>query len=182
MGNFGLRAGFVLETTAAAETEALGAAAGACLPPGLTLALRGELGAGKTVFVRGLARGWLGTPAEAVTSPTYVLQHVYRGERGAIYHIDAYRMRGGGAEFEASGLGECLADGAGVVCLEWPERAEDVLPVDRLDLEFEHVAESTRAIHIHATGPRSAEVVQALIARAGSLEKLRARMQAPPTN
>jgi len=169
-----LSAGYVIGTESPAETEALGTLAA---QPGLVVALRGELGAGKTVFVRGLARGLLGPGAVAVTSPTYVLQHVYRGGAGVLYHLDLYRLKGGTGEFEASGLRDCLADPRGVVCLEWPERAEDILPADRLEVELEHQGETRRLLRIKATGPASARIVDAMIQRAGTRERLLAWME-----
>lgn len=160
-----------------AETEALGAIAGSLARPGMLFALRGELGAGKTVFVRGLARGFLGKDEAAVTSPTYVLLHVYRSATKTLYHIDAYRMKGGGDEFESSGLAECMADAAGITCIEWPERVEAVLPEDRIEIELEHRDPTTRALRIMATGAHSAEWVQAMVGQAGNRERLRARME-----
>src|ERR1700759_1404486 len=104
-----------IETHSPKETETLAAKLGAALSGGTLLSLSGELGAGKTCFVRGLARG-LGVPKDVmITRPTYVLQHIYRGGGLTVYHIDAYRLRGGVDEFEASGLEECLRDPNGVV-------------------------------------------------------------------
>ncbi|MCZ7648700.1 MAG: tRNA (adenosine(37)-N6)-threonylcarbamoyltransferase complex ATPase subunit type 1 TsaE [Planctomycetota bacterium] len=99
------RAGFVIETHGSAETEALGRCCGELAPLGFAVTLKGDLGAGKTVFVRGLAQGLLAPGEAEVSSPTYVLQHVHRGGLATLYHIDAYRIEGGAGEFEASGLG-----------------------------------------------------------------------------
>ena len=122
---------------------------------GILITLEGELGAGKTVFVRGLARG-LGIPTEAITSPTYVLQHIYRGGRLLLYHMDAYRIAGGAREFEASGLLECLDDPQAVVCLEWPERlAGFQWPTDRIKVEIEHCDMERRRIKLASMGPRA---------------------------
>jgi len=168
-----LSVGYLIETVAPAETEALGALAAV---PGTVVALRGELGAGKTVFVRGLASGLLGPSTVAVTSPTYVLQHIYRSGTGVLYHLDLYRLKGGTGEFEASGLYECLADPRGVVCLEWPERAEALLPSDRLEVELEHQGATRRLLRIKATGPASARIVDVMILRAGTRDRLLAWM------
>src|SRR5437879_3655150 len=100
---------FTAETSSAAQTEALGAALGRALRGRELIVLSGELGAGKTVFVRGVARGLNMPPGVRVCSPTYVLQHEYTGGRLTLYHIDAYRL-GGAADFENSGLRECLDD------------------------------------------------------------------------
>jgi tRNA threonylcarbamoyladenosine biosynthesis protein TsaE len=138
---------FTIETHSPQETEALAAKIGAALSGGTLLSLSGELGAGKTCFVRGLARG-LGSPKDVmVTSPTYVLQHIYRGGRLTVYHIDAYRLRGGAEEFEASGLEECLRDPQGVVCMEWPECVgTDSLSNNRIEIAIEHVDPETRRL------------------------------------
>ena len=112
------------------------------------IVLSGELGAGKTVFVRGVARGLEIPPSVRVTSPTYVLQHEYSGGRLTLYHIDAYRL-GGAADFENSGLRECLDDAHAVVCIEWPERIADLQwPHGRIFVDIEHVAENRRRISI----------------------------------
>ncbi|GMV79464.1 MAG: hypothetical protein AMXMBFR7_06480 [Planctomycetota bacterium] len=166
------KAGFVVETHGAEETEALGRCCGALRPWGFVLALRGDLGAGKTVFVRGLAAGLLEGDEIEVTSPTYVLQHVYRGQEATLYHIDAYRMSGGAEEFEGAGLRDCLNDRRGVVCLEWPERVEEVLPADRLEVELEHAGGDTRTVHVLATGVLSGALADALAQRVGSRFKL----------
>jgi len=144
---------FTIETHSPQETESLAAKIGAALSGGTLLSLSGELGAGKTCFVRGLARG-LGIPKDVmVTSPTYVLQHIYRGGRLTVYHIDAYRLRGGAEEFEASGLEECLRDPQGVVCMEWPECVgTDSLSSERIEIAIEHVDPETRRLTFAAHG------------------------------
>ncbi len=173
-----LRAGFAIETHSADETAGLGACAGLAAPPGTLFCLRGDLGAGKTVFVSGLARGILPPGTATVTSPTYVLLHVHRGGGKTLYHLDVYRLpKEGGGEFEASGLRECLADPAGVACVEWAERIEEALPGDRVEIEIEHQAPSTRLIHVLATGPSSGMVVDELVRRAGNRERLQASMK-----
>ena len=138
----------VLDSTSATETEEFGAIIGQMLFGRELIVLSGELGAGKTVFVRGVARG-LNVPAGVrVTSPTYVLQHKYSGGRLTLYHIDAYRL-GGAADFEGSGLRECLDDPNGVVCLEWPERVDGVdWPASRIFVEIEHAGLDHRRIVI----------------------------------
>ena len=102
----------------AGETEALGRALGAELRPGDLLALRGELGAGKTTLVRGVAAG-MGIDPEQVRSPTFVLHQVYSRDGAMLHHLDAYRL-GAGAdlrhEVDLDGLLE-----QGVVVVEWAE-------------------------------------------------------------
>jgi tRNA threonylcarbamoyladenosine biosynthesis protein TsaE len=141
----------IIDSTSAPQTEALGESIGRRISGGTVVLLSGELGAGKTVFVRGLARGLSMPRGVAVTSPTYVLQHAYRGGRLTLYHIDAYRIAGGAAEFEGSGLRECLDDPNGVVCIEWPERLADFQwPGARIDVKLEHVDEQHRRVTINS--------------------------------
>ena len=129
----------------------------------MLVALAGELGAGKTVFVRGLAQGLNMPSGVMVTSPTYVLQHIYRGGRLTLYHIDVYRVLGGAAEFEDSGLRECLDDCDGLVCVEWPERVADFQwPADHIMVRIEHLDPQRRRIVMQATGPSSRAALQAL--------------------
>lgn len=107
-------------TNSPERTEALGRALGGALRPGDVVALDGDLGAGKTVFVRGLAAG-AGAAPDAVRSPTFVLHHVYRGGRVVLHHLDFYRL-GSGADLGAFDLDTLLDDGA--VAVEWAEYAQ----------------------------------------------------------
>ena len=127
-----------LRTGSAAETEAVAEEMAARLELGDLLLLAGELGAGKTTFVRGLARG-LGSPAP-VQSPTFQLVRVYPG-RIQLAHLDLYRLESG-AELGDLGLEELLQ--AGVVAVEWGDR-----------LRLEH----SRTIRIHFTAPSPDERV-----------------------
>ena len=183
-----MRAGFVIQTQSAEETEVLGTTAGKLLPAGFVLCLCGELGAGKTAFVRGLARGIFGPDAIQVTSPTYVLMHQYKGENnpnGSLYHIDAYRLGGSptdsSCEFMGAGLGECLNQKNSWVCIEWPERVRGVLPADRIEIEIEHLGEDLREIHLLATGPKAGKVIDELVLVAGTREMLLKTPPAPPS-
>jgi tRNA threonylcarbamoyladenosine biosynthesis protein TsaE len=105
-------------TTSEAETAAIARRLASKLTPGAVLLLSGNLGAGKTAFVRGLAEGLGIDPAE-VSSPTFTLVHEYRGGRLPLYHVDLYRLERGGTE--DLGLEE-LASAAGVLAVEWPDR------------------------------------------------------------
>lgn len=152
-----------VDARSAAETEAVGIRLACGLSGGSLVTLQGELGAGKTVFVRGMACGLNMPPGVIVTSPTYVLQHVYRGGRLTLYHIDIYRMVGGAAEFEASGLRECLDDPQALVCVEWPERLPDFpWPDDRVSVLIEHVDPLSRRITMRPGGARSAAALKQL--------------------
>lgn len=101
-----------------AETRAIASRLAATLGPGSVVLLRGDLGAGKTAFVRGLAEG-LGLDADEVTSPTFTLVHEYRGGRLPLVHVDLYRLDA--VDLDDVGLDPDLAD-QGVVAIEWAER------------------------------------------------------------
>src|SRR5918995_4815895 len=105
-------------TTSEAETAAVARDLAASLSPGDVLLLSGDLGAGKTAFVRGLAEG-LGIDPGEVSSPTFTLLHEYRGGRLTLYHADLYRLDHTGTE--DLGLEEAGASD-GVLAIEWPER------------------------------------------------------------
>lgn len=105
------------------ETEALGEALGRILPPGSVVAYTGGLGAGKTAFTRGLARG-LGIQ-DRVTSPTYTIVNEYEGGRLPLFHFDWYRL-GDGEELFEIGWEDYLSRG-GVCAVEWSENAPEVL-------------------------------------------------------
>lgn len=101
-----------------ADTRAVAARLAGTLRPGAVLLLSGDLGSGKTAFVRGLAWG-LGIDPDAVTSPTFTLVHEYRGGRLPLVHVDLYRLDS--ADLDEIGLDQGLA-ARGVVAIEWPER------------------------------------------------------------
>ena len=106
------------------ETFALGRQVGARLAGGEVLLLDGPLGAGKTVFVKGLADG-LGIDVDEVTSPSFTLVNRYEGGRVTLYHLDLYRLPEGAAAAHAVDLEELLADERAVVVIEWAGRMGD---------------------------------------------------------
>lgn len=130
------------------ETDLFGQAIGTVLRGGDVLALAGELGAGKTAMVRGIVAG-LGGSAAAVTSPTFMLMHEYRG-RLPLIHLDLYRLRQS-AEAEAIGLTACFSQEA-VTAIEWADRFADLLPSDRLDVQLIHRTRMTRMARLEARG------------------------------
>jgi tRNA threonylcarbamoyladenosine biosynthesis protein TsaE len=132
-----------------AETEAIAAELAGRLIGGEVIALEGDLGAGKTQFVRGLVRGLGGEP-RAVSSPTYMLLNVYDGGRLTVFHLDAYRITGAD-DFEAIGFTELLEQG-GVVAVEWPQRVDRLLPARRVTVRITAVDESVRRIEIDFGG------------------------------
>ena len=106
------------QSNSEAETRAIAAALAPTLTPGAVVLLSGDLGAGKTAFVRGLAEG-LGIDPDEVTSPTFTLVHEYRGGRLPLIHVDLYRLDR--AELDEVGLDQDLAV-KGVTAVEWSER------------------------------------------------------------
>ena len=132
-----------LATTSPEETDAAGQRLGATLGAGDIVALTGELGAGKTVFVQGVVRA-LGVTTGA-TSPTFVLVNEYRG-RLPVHHVDAYRTTSL-AELLDLGLEEMM-DGHGVTIIEWAERLEPVLPARSVRVQIAGVGDEPREITI----------------------------------
>ncbi len=148
------------ETHGASASEAIGVHFGASAHAGGVLALCGSLGAGKTTFVRGLARG-LESP-DRVVSPSFTLQCTYGG-RLDLHHFDAYfeeRFR----NLIDEGVDE-LFGGDGVCVVEWAEHVSTDLPEDRLEITLEHADQETRALRVRALGPRSAEWLEQAQAR-----------------
>ncbi len=123
------------------ETEALGEALGRGLRAGDVVLLYGELGAGKTTFARGLARG-AGFRGR-VASPTFALAHAYRGRRLTVHHLDLYRLEG---RVDAElGLEEILADPRGIAVVEWPGPARR-WPARRVEVRLYHARAGRRAV------------------------------------
>ena len=152
------------------ETERLAARLGRLLAGGEALALVGPLGAGKTLFAKGVGRG-LGIAGRDVTSPTFLLIHELSG-RLPLRHIDAYRIAGSEELVELGALevlsGSAIA-GDPVVLVEWADRVADLLPADRIEVTLAHGAGgTTREVTIRATGPRHASLVEALDREDGS--------------
>ena len=130
------------------QTQRLGARLGTLLAAGDVIGLQGELGSGKTNFVKGVARG-LGIRDE-VHSPTFILANEYRGGRLPLFHIDAYRVKDA---IEAQGFGlDDYLNGDGVVVVEWAERVRPALPTELLWMEFRHLSDSKRSLRITAEG------------------------------
>ena len=141
-----------------AETATLGGRIAALLKPGDVVTLAGALGAGKTVFARGLIRAFL--PKEEVPSPTFTLVQTYETARLPIWHVDLYRVKAP-SEVRELGLDEMLERGA--LLIEWPDRMGETLPGDRLDIILEGTEEEDE---------RTAKIVArgAWVARIGALE------------
>ena len=130
---------------------------------GLAISLIGPLGAGKTLFAKGLAEG-LGIDPNQVASPTYVIQHRHRAPDGRLFaHVDLYRLESED-ELEATGFIDCFEPGA-VVVVEWGDRLPGCLPGDHLELRLARVRASTagseRLLEARGSGGEATRVVAA---------------------
>lgn len=136
----------IIITRSEEETEAVGRKLAQSLPLGSSVLLRGNLGAGKTVFSRGFANG-LGI-TEPVSSPTYTIVQEYDlPSGGRLYHLDLYRISDVNAAL-AFGVDEFLDDPKGLALIEWPDRITGILPPDALSIEIEHLSDTERRITI----------------------------------
>jgi tRNA threonylcarbamoyl adenosine modification protein YjeE len=143
-----------------AELQAFAADVAAVLLPGDCVALRGDLGAGKSTFARALIRAFLGDPGHDVPSPTFALRQDYAGPRGSIAHFDLYRLTAA-SELDELGFDETLATAISIV--EWPERAASLLPREHLEVALtEGASTEARLIEIGGSG-RAVGAVAALL-------------------
>src|SRR3954454_20763199 len=133
----------IYETTTPGDTEALAAQLAAQLQAGDVVTISGELGTGKTTFVRGACAA-LGV-RERVTSPTYTIGHRYHGERGEVSHLDLYRFQGMSAA-EWGDLEPYFDDA--IAFVEWPEAGKGVLPPPRFEVRLAHAGDSRREVRI----------------------------------
>ena len=129
------------DTNTPEETYALGRKLAGEFYAGGCISLIGDLGAGKTAFVRGLAEGF-GADVALVSSPTYVLVQEYPTAGMPLYHIDLYRMVDAQAELADLGMDEMLDEG--VVVIEWADRAGEALPIPRTEISIEIIGEQSR--------------------------------------
>ncbi len=134
-------------SNSAVETEKIGEALGAVLEPGAVVAYRGDLGAGKTAFTRGLARG-LGA-REQVTSPTYTIVNEYLSGRMPLFHFDMYRLASSEDLFDIGW--EDYLDRGGVCAVEWSENVEDAME-DAILVTIEKTGEEARRITVEGGG------------------------------
>ena len=128
-------------TNAPSETEAVGAALGAIIPAGTILAYKGDLGAGKTAFTRGLARG-LGC-TDLVTSPTYTIVNEYLSGRLPLFHFDMYRLASSDDLWDIGW--EDYLDRNGVCAVEWSENVDDAME-NAISVTIEKLGEDARRI------------------------------------
>lgn len=132
-------------------TDKLASALAQLLLPGDFISLHGELGAGKTRFAGGIAKGLGVDPSVPVTSPTYTLLNIYDG-RVPLYHFDLYRLSGDD-DIVDLGFSEYFF-GNGVCLVEWPERMKDELPSGRLEISLTYIDENCREIELLSTSSR----------------------------
>jgi tRNA threonylcarbamoyladenosine biosynthesis protein TsaE len=138
---------FTFTANSECDTDRLGAALAAVLPPGTVVALIGTLGAGKTRLVQAVAAA-VGVPRANVTSPTFVLVNEYTGGRLPIYHFDTYRLKDDD-EFLNLGPDEYF-DSNGLTFVEWADRVADLLPDERVEITIDVTGDSSRRITVRA--------------------------------
>jgi tRNA threonylcarbamoyladenosine biosynthesis protein TsaE len=135
-----------ITTCSAEETIAFGRTLTELLAPPKLVLLRGDLGAGKTTLIKGIAAGFGAAEEEDVTSPTFTLVHEYRGPRASLYHIDLYRVDTP-RELETLGLDDLRAEGS-VLLIEWGEKFPRFLRERDLEISLERQSENGRKIRI----------------------------------
>ena len=149
---------FEFFSRSAEQTRRIGMRLGSLLQRSDLICLQGDLGAGKTTLVQGLAQGW--GSLDAVSSPTFVLVNEYRRpDAGQLFHMDAYRLESA-AEAAELDIDSMLAGGA--LIIEWAERMLSVLPDERLWVNLEYSAEEQRQMDFRAKGARYDELLAEL--------------------
>jgi tRNA threonylcarbamoyladenosine biosynthesis protein TsaE len=133
----------------ALETKKIGEKLGRRLKAGDVVTLSGELGAGKTTLVQGIAKGLGVKQSKDVSSPTFMLIHEYQG-REKIYHMDWYRLKtvAGEDRFLAE---ECFSDQA-ITLVEWPDRGNECIPKKHVAVTMTHLSKSHRRVEVEARG------------------------------
>lgn len=133
-------------THSSTETTQFGYEWGKNLPNHALICFFGDLAAGKTTLIKGIASGASGCSEDSVNSPTFVYLNIYSGKRN-VYHFDLYRLQNP-EEFLSMGFDEYF-DVEGIVCIEWPERIAPFLPVPRYEVRLQHAGEGSRVIEIN---------------------------------
>jgi tRNA threonylcarbamoyladenosine biosynthesis protein TsaE len=133
-------------THSADETIAFGRKLAGSLAPPLIVLLRGDLGAGKTTLVKGIAEGFQAARADDVTSPTFTLVHEYRGPAANLYHIDLYRIETE-RELETLALDDLLAPDC-ILLIEWGEKFPRLQRDQNVEIALERVGETERSIQV----------------------------------
>jgi len=149
----------VFQTSNTSETIRMGKRLGRLLQPGDVVALIGDLGTGKTQFIKGLAEGVGVGKATYVSSPSFTLINEYPG-RTPLYHIDLFRLE---SEKEAEGLGlEEYVRGNGITAIEWADKIPSLLPEELLWVKIHYTGEHSRSLEILGKGNRYQKLVEEL--------------------
>jgi tRNA threonylcarbamoyladenosine biosynthesis protein TsaE len=135
----------IYTTYSESDTVSLGFTFGKELPLNSVVCFFGDLAAGKTTFIKGVAAGAAGFSQEQVNSPTFVYLNIYEGKK-TVYHFDLYRLRDAD-EFLSMGFDEMFTAG-GICCIEWSERIASLLPADCIQVVMSHQGENKRRIEI----------------------------------
>lgn len=151
-----------LQTKSPEQTMHLGRIGGELLRPGSVVALMGDLGTGKTVFVKGVAKGLGVSDEREITSPSFVLVNEYSG-RWPIYHVDLYRLHHA-REVEDLGWEELISP-PGVTLIEWAQKVLALLPPERMDVHFEWVNAQERKLTLVGRGEAARGWVRALVGK-----------------
>ena len=133
---------------------------GSALGPGSVIGLIGELGSGKTCFIKGLTAALTGIAEKDITSPTFTFMQEFSGTL-PLYHFDLYRIKSL-ADLSDLGFDEC-AYGTGVTVIEWADRAEGALPPECITIYLEHIEENSRRLTFKACGEANENILQKLI-------------------
>ena len=140
------------------QSRRVGMRLGTMLTPGDVICLQGDLGAGKTTFVQGLAQGW--GSLDPVSSPTFIIVNMYRRfDDSQLFHLDAYRLESD-SEAAMLDLNEMLT--TGTLVIEWAERIKSILPKDRLWINLEYLAEEQRRLQFTAQGTYYQKMIKKL--------------------
>jgi tRNA threonylcarbamoyladenosine biosynthesis protein TsaE len=140
------------------QTRRIGERLGGVLQTSDVICLQGDLGAGKTTFVQGIAQGW--GSLDSVSSPTYIIVNEYgRNGSGRLFHMDAYRLDSA-LEAEQLDFDSMLADGA--LLIEWPERIDGLVPLEHLWIDLAHKGEEEREMKFKAIGKRYEEILEVI--------------------
>jgi tRNA threonylcarbamoyladenosine biosynthesis protein TsaE len=133
------------KTHSAEETIAAGRMLSNFLEPGQMFVLRGDLGAGKTMLVKGIAEGFEAALQEEVTSPTFTLVHEYRGPRVTLFHLDLYRIDTD-RELMTLGIDDLRAEPANIVLVEWGEKFASIVQQSDGEVNIDRLGDSNRKI------------------------------------
>jgi tRNA threonylcarbamoyladenosine biosynthesis protein TsaE len=162
-GSFHTKRGHIVSRSPQ-DTMRFGTLLGKCLTEGLVIALSGELGSGKTCLAQGIARGLRVPEHLYVTSPSYVIVNEYPGSL-RLLHIDLYRIQNT-AELDDIGFDEML-NSDDVKVVEWADKADGVLPEERLFISISIVDDQTRELHIRASGQSAVDLIETCLLEFG---------------